>query len=305
VLCIDLGGTNLRYGIINRRGELKNFSILTLSNDDKSEQSIIKILWEIIRAGKADVDSIGIAIPGFIYFDKDVVVSSPNFPDWRNFRIRKILMEKVQLPVLVENDANAFAIGEAWKGAGKEFKNFVGITLGTGVGGGIILNRKIWHGSRGSAGEIGHITVEPEGVKCNCGARGCLEMFASAQAVIREAKRAFKNMIKGYKKDEISKKIFEMAKAGDEDAKRIFEDVGYYIGIAIADIANLLNIEGVVIGGGLSNAWEFIYPAIKREASYRINPVSRTGLKILRAKLGDYAGLYGMAVLGLQLFKEC
>lgn len=234
-------------------------------------------------------------MPGFIDFKLDVIIASPNFPDWNNFPLRKILKDILELPIIVENDANAFAIGEGWKGAGRDFNSFAGITLGTGVGGGIILDKKIWHGSKGSAGEIGHIVVEPEGLKCNCGSRGCLEMYASAQAVAREGRNLLRKKGISVSNSDMSLEIFKLAQKENKEAIKIFSTIGYYLGIAISDLANTLNIDGVVLGGGLSNAWKFIYPPIKKEISYRVNPSAGRDIRIVKSKLGDYAALIGMA----------
>jgi len=298
-LCIDIGGTNLRYGLVSEKGNCIHFNKTAIEKQDKTESGVIHkilvILSSLQKECNAKIKGLGIAIPGFIDFEKEIVTSSPNFPEWKNFSVKKILEEKICLPVVIENDANAFAIGESWKGVGKGFKNFIGITLGTGVGGGVILNGQIWHGIDGSAGEIGHITLYPDGLQCNCGNRGCLEMYASAQAVAREGIDLLKE--KGLKATDrdIALEIFKLANRGNREAIKIFNIIGYYLGVAISDIANILNIDGVVIGGGLSNAWEFIYPAIQKEISYRTNPVSRKGLKILKSKLGDSAAILGMA----------
>ncbi len=306
-ICIDLGGTNLRFAVITGNGRVQNFTKFSVENKEKTESGIVKKITEILYCGireyRKGLIGIGIAIPGFIDFKNEIVTSSPNYPTWKNFPIKKILHNRLKIPVFLENDANAFAIGEGWKGAGKGFNNFVGITLGTGVGGGIVLNKKIWHGSKGSAGEVGHITVEPEGLKCNCGNRGCLEMHASARAVVREGRDLLRKKGIRVSNRDTPFEIFKLAQKGNKEAIRIFSSVGYYLGIAISDLANLLNIDGVVLGGGLSNAWEFIYPAIKKEL-FRTNPLARRNLRIVRSKLGDSAALIGMGKVALDSIKS-
>jgi glucokinase len=304
IISIDLGGTNLRSAVITGDGRVRNFTKFYLEKRDKTESGIIEKISEILRPCilkyRKGLKGAGIALPGFIDFKREVVTSSPNYPLWRDFPIKEILHKRFKIPVVFENDANAFAIGEGWKGAGKGLKSFAGITLGTGVGGGIILDKKIWHGSKGSAGEVGHITVEPGGLRCNCGNRGCLEMYASAQAVAREGKGLLIKEGISVSKGDMAREIFKLAHKGNKSAIKIFSTVGYYLGIAIADIANILNIDGVIIGGGMSNAWEFIYPAVKKEVSYRANPLSRKGIKILKSKLGDLSALIGMAKVILE-----
>lgn len=301
IYAIDLGGTNIRAGVVTTSGrvlELLKYSVL---NRDKTTDGIILKLTEIIRRlmEKEDdkIKGTGIAVPGFIDFKKNIIIASPNYPHWKNFSLVKKLQKVIKSNVFLENDANAFAIGEGWKGAGRGFNSFVGITLGTGVGGGIILDTKIWHGGKGAAGEIGHLTVEPEGLRCNCGNRGCLEMYASAQAVARKGRNLLRKKGIRVSNNDMSFEIFQLAQKGNREAIKIFGSVGYYLGIAIADITNLLNIDGVIIGGGMSNAWKFIYPAIKKEISYRINPLARRNLRIVRSKLKDYAALMGVAKL--------
>ncbi len=302
VLAIDLGGTNIKVGVVEGLLRIKHFFKYRIESSDRSGKNIIekivKISVPLIK--EENINKIGIAVPGFIDFQSHLIVASPNFPDWKNFPMGKEIQRRVKIPVVLENDANAFAMGEGLKGAGKGLDNFVGMTLGTGVGGGIVINKKIWHGSNGSAGEIGHIIVEPDGFRCNCGGRGCLEMYASRQAIARDGK----NLLKGKgiisHESDIPFEIFKLAQRGNKEAIKIFSTVGYYLGIAIADLANILNIDGVILGGGLSNAWEFIYPAIKKEL-FRANPLARRHLKILKARLGDKAALIGMAKVASDL----
>lgn len=301
IISVDIGGTNIKLGVIDSHGKVSDFRRVVIEEKDKTEKGIVRVLTNLLIPWitKKDITKIGVSVPGFIDFELDLIVRSPNFPEWHNFPLRKVLEDIFNRQVLIENDANAFAIGEGWRGAGRGMNNFVGITLGTGVGGGIILDGKIWHGKRGAAGEIGHITVEPTGLKCNCGNQGCLEMYASASAVAREGTELLKKMGLNVSKNAKAREIFKLARKGNKKAIKIFNRVGYYLGIAIADMANVLNIDGVVIGGGMSNAWRFIEPAIKKEIAYRANPLSRKSLKILKSKLGDYSALFGMAKVSL------
>jgi glucokinase len=228
--------------------------------------------------------------------------------------------------VILENDANAAAFGENWLGAARNVEDVAMLTLGTGVGGGIVLGRAIWHGMTGMAGEFGHITVEPEGVPCKCGNRGCLEQYASATAVVRMAREAIEQHIApglshaaSANPEFSAKAVYNLAIQGDEEAKKIFRRVGHALGIVIADLVNALNLPMYVIGGGVSSAWEAFSPAIFDElrkrsmvyaatappsvpgeeqgASAQVEPGGPTRTIVTRALLGSDAGLYGAARL--------
>jgi glucokinase len=223
----------------------------------------------------------------------------------------------------VENDANVAALGEKWLGAGKHVNHLAVLTLGTGVGGGLVLNGRIWGGMSGMAGEAGHTTVEPEGVRCGCGNRGCLEQYASATAVVRMAKEAIAAGAPGLSKAASSNAefnaiaIYNLAIQGDDDAKKIFREVGRYLGIALSTLVNVLNLPMYVIGGGVSSAWDAFAPSMFEElrgrsmvyaatapastadyeqgASGKVESLGPAKTIITRALLGSDAGLYGAA----------
>jgi glucokinase len=242
-----------------------------------------------------------VAVPGTVDFEEGVVVKAPNVPCLDGFRLSAALRSELQLPAVVENDANAAAVGEMWQGAGRRYSHLVCVTLGTGVGGGIILDGKLWRGVDGSAGEIGHIGVDPfAGVPCTCGSRGCLEVYASATAIVRmtrETQPRYPTSIL-HKVDTLtSQKIYEAGLQGDELALEVLRRMGVYLGIGLASLVNLLNPEIIVIGGGVSDGWELFEKHMNQQVRERAFPLPAQRVKITRAECGDDAGLLGAARL--------
>ena len=216
--------------------------------------------------------------------------------------LKKIIRSRIKIPVIIENDANAAAFGERWLGAGRSSQNLLCITLGTGIGGGIILNNKIWHGDKGMAGEIGHITVNPDGPLCNCGNYGCLEAYSSATGMINRikdlAERGRETSLLPKIKSGIelnAREIFLEAKKGDLLALEVIEDAGKYLGIAISGFANLLNIKTVIIYGGLASGLGLFANKMKEEIRKRVIPSFSGDVRVLKAKLKDDAGMIGAA----------
>jgi glucokinase len=269
---------------------------------------------------------IGIGVPGIIDMQTGLLRESPNLPGWVNYPVRAEIERRLKTMVIIENDANVAALGEKWLGAAKDSCDMAMLTLGTGVGGGVIMGGKIWHGANGMAGEYGHTTVEPEGHLCGCGNKGCLEQYASATAVVRMARETIaKNgasvLARAASSDpEFSaKSIYNLAIQGDEDARRIYRYLGRCLGIVLSTMVNSLNLPIYVIGGGVSSAWEAFSPAIFEELRWRSLVYAATaphdplatnqgasaiveagpGHKtiITRALLGSDAGLYGAARL--------
>lgn len=268
---------------------------------------------------------IGIGVPGIIDRQTGMVHESPNLPGWRDYPVRDEIERRLRTNVILENDANAAALGEKWLGVASQVDDLCMLTLGTGVGGGLVLQGKIWHGMTGMAGELGHITVDPHGVKCGCGNYGCLEQYASATAVKRMASEAVARgeapeLARAMNRDpEFSAKaIYQMAVENDEAALKIFRKVGQALGIALASMINVLNLPMYVIGGGMANAWDvfapalldqvqkrsFVYTATAREDIMRIERNSTSSAHtrttaIARASLGSDAGLLGAARLAM------
>jgi glucokinase len=328
---VDLGGTNLRIAAVDEQGRLMEKVTLGTKTVLGRDQ-VLNDMCEAIRhvsdkyKGTANLLGVGIGVPGIIDMQTGMMRESPNLPGWADYPVRAEIEKRLGAPVILENDANVAALGEKWLGAGRHVGDIAMLTLGTGVGGGLVLEGKIWHGMTGMAGEFGHMTVEPDGQQCGCGNRGCLEQYASATAVMRMAREAIANgdapgLAKAASSDiEFSaKEIYNLAIQGDEQAKRIFRRAGRALGISLATMINGLNLEMYVIGGGVSSAWEAFSPAIFEElrqrsmvyaatapadplgmssgASGQVEPGSGRKTIITRALLGSDAGLYGAARL--------
>ena len=309
---VDLGGTNLRFGLVR-----EDKKIISRRRTGTMATEGVEIVIERLTSGiqtlamraeslGLEVAGIGIGVPGIISAREGVVRLSPNLPGWKDTPLRARLQESFPYPVYIENDANAYALGEYWFGAGKDAESMVCITLGTGVGGGIILDGHIWRGADGMAGEAGHITVNPDGPLCPCGNRGCLERYSSATAVMEMAQSAAagsgKTAIKALLKNGTltPETIADAAKKGDRTAARIYSEAGKYLGIAIADLIDLLNMECVVIGGGMSGAWELFIGPLKEEVRARAFKIPAQRCRIVRGKLRDDAGILGAAGLALK-----
>src|SRR5271157_39047 len=328
---VDLGGTNLRIAAVDEQGSLVEKVTLgtkvSLGRDHVIDDmcDAIQRMAEKYR-NSAPLLGIGIGVPGIIDMQTGLLRESPNLPGWGDYPVRAEIERRLKTIVILENDANVAALGEEWLGAAKGFSDMAMLTLGTGVGGGLVLGGAIWHGANGMAGEIGHTTVEPEGHLCGCGNRGCIEQYASATAVVRLAREAIASngapaLARAAHSDpEFSaKSIYNLAIQGDEDARRIFRYVGRCLGITLSTLVNSLNLPIYVIGGGVSSAWEAFSPAIFEELRQRSLVYAATappdpsalhegasahvkagpGHKtiITRALLGSDAGLYGAARL--------
>jgi glucokinase len=233
-----------------------------------------------------------------------VVVKAPNVSCLDGFDLRTALTEASNRPTILENDANAAAVGEMWRGAARCHRAIVCVTLGTGVGGGIILDGKLWRGVDNSAAEIGHMCVDPfGGVACTCGSRGCLEVFASATAIVRmtrEARPRHPASILRAIDDLTAEKIFRAGVQGDELALEVFRRMGVYLGIGLANLINILNPEMIVIGGGVVNGWRLFEKYMRQEVFERAFPLLASRVKITRAECGDDAGLLGAARLAFE-----
>jgi glucokinase len=253
--------------------------------------SIVKLRNE---CGENKLAGIGIGVPGFIDIEKGFIVGSNNLPQFDEFPIRDEIERQLGTRVVLENDANAAALGEQWIGAGKGVKDLVLLTLGTGIGGGIISAGRILHGFVGMAGELGHITVVPNGNPCGCGNRGCLEKHASATAIAGMAR------IVQLGHNLTSEEVYQLATEGEPRARRVFESMGEALGIGLAALVNIFNFPLYLLSGGPLPAWDFFAPTMLRTLEERSFTFRNTKTRIERAMLGNEAGLYGAAYLGLE-----
>jgi glucokinase len=305
VLAADLGGTNLRMAAVKRDGEILYRARRNTPHGTKSARDIVLLISEVAKECLQNIEekasALIMAVPATINFKEGITVTSPNLPALINFRLSEALKNELNLPCILENDANATAIGENWLGASKGFQNSIAVTLGTGVGGGIIIDGKVLRGADGTGGEIGHICVEPFGAACGCGSRGCVEQYASATAIVRLAGELEKHYSKyslNQKSELSSLEIYEAGTEGNELALEVFRRQGFYLGIALASLINVLNPEVIVIGGGAAAGWDLFTPEMIKQVSERAYRESAKRAKIVRARLADDAGILGAAKLG-------
>jgi glucokinase len=326
---VDLGGTNLRIAAISTDGQLLEKITLgvkiALGRDHVIGEmcDAIHRLSDQYRGGGRFVGA-GIGVPGIIDMETGMLRKSANLPGWSDYPVRNEIERRLGARVFLENDANVAALGEKWLGAAREVDNMVMLTLGTGIGGAIILNGKLFYGMNGMSGEFGHVTIEPDGVPCGCGNHGCAERYASATAVVRMAREAIEAghapalaRIAGSDAEFSAKSIYNLAIQGDEDAQRIFRRFGRALGMLLADLVNVLNLDMYVIGGGVVSAWDAFAPVMFEElrerslvyaattpedplgkrvgASAQVVTSTRKKTIITRALLGSDAGLYGAA----------
>jgi glucokinase len=307
VIGVDLGGTNLRAALLTADGDIIEKQMEATNVSEGWKKIVLRIAGSVAQQREAaanrglDVQVVGVGAPGVIQMNTGVVVKSPNFPDWNNLPLKEELECVLRLPVFIENDANAAALGEQWRGAGKGISSMIFITLGTGVGGGIVLHNKIWHGADGMAGEIGHITLIPDGRPCSCGNSGCLEMYASARGIVQSYReKASGSVPVDVLKAITSEKVYQAAQAGDPAARHAMKEMGRMLGIALAGLINTFNPEMIVLGGRVKDAWQLFIDAAREEVLRRafLIPAQRT--RIVPSLLGDDAGMIGAAAAALQ-----
>ena len=292
---LDLGGTNLRAAAIDRSGKLleKVAASTDLSKGrDAVLDDIVGVIQEVKRkTGAGTLAGIGVGVPGFILMKEGVIANSNNLACLENFPIRDEIQKRLGTPFILENDANAAALGEKWMGAGRAVDDLVLLTLGTGIGGGVIIGGKPLHGYLGMAGELGHLTVMPEGNPCGCGNHGCLEKHASATAITAMARLLNLG-------DNLSaRQVAEMAAAGSEKARTVYRSMGWALGVALAMLVNTFNFPLYLLSGGVLGAWDLFAPAMFEQARRRSFTFRTTETRIEKATLGDLAGLYGAAYL--------
>ena len=296
---VDLGGTNLRAAAIDRDGNLLDKPISVDTNYLGGREAVIGDIVAAVNRLKVQFEGsrlagVGIGVPGFIRLREGFITNSNNLPYLENFPVRDDIERRLGTPIILENDANAAALGETWMGAGKEVDDLVLLTLGTGVGGGIILHGKVLHGALGMAGELGHLTIDPNGPPCGCGNNGCLEKIASATAVESMA------YLMSLGDNLTSRDVYNLAAGGNIKAQRIFQQMGRALGIAIANLINTFNFPLYLLSGGMLPAWDYFAPTMLEEVSRRSFTYRNSQTRIEQAKLGNLAGLYGAAYLPLQ-----
>ena len=307
---VDVGGTTIKTGLVTETGSII-YQNKFETKADRPEREVIGQIENSIRDAIDHADQnrpvgIGVGTPRMVD-DDGVVKAPPNFVDFDNVRLRAVLEERFQHVVKVENDANAAAIAESKFGAGKKFPNFLFVIWGTGVGGGIILNNKIFRGPTGGAGEIGHITVDYNGPQCNCGSNGCVESYVGQRYLSQRTVERLKNhpeskilqLVDGNLEKVEPVYIARAAKAGDKFAKEVLIEAGTILGIALGAVMNTMDLRVSIIGGGISAAGDFVMDAVKQSVQYRVLKPLRPDIQVLPAKLGNDAGILGAAGLVL------
>ena len=296
VLAGDVGGTNLRVAAVAGDGAiLHRLSVETPQSGVAAdiENAIVSAARSCSEAVPNDSPptGFGLALAALVNYRESLIISSPNLPELNSHPLAVNVSDKLGIKVVLENDATAAAIGEHWLGASADADHSIFITLGTGVGGGLILNGDAFRGADGTAGEIGHICVEPEGVQCGCGSHGCLEQYASATAIIRMAKE--RGLVADHSLTAAS--VYAAGKSGDTTAIGIFRDVGRYLGLGLAGLVNVLNPELIVIGGGVAKGWDLFIDPLRSELAARAFSHPGNRVRLMRASLGDSAGIFGAA----------
>ena len=307
IFAADLGGTHLRAATIDNHGRIHFRSKQnTPQGTDPHEivEAVVNAVHEYrkeIGAAQDNLKAVSLVVPGTVNVEHGIVVKAPNLPCLDGFPLSTALTNELDLPANLENDANAAAVGEMWQGAARGCRTIICVTLGTGVGGGIILDGELWRGVDGAAAEIGHMCVDPfGGVACTCGSRGCLEVFASATAIVRmtrEASPRYPDSVLHAGDNLTAQSIFAAGLQGDELALEIFRRMGVYLGIGLANLINILNPEMIVIAGGVVNGWDLFAKHMMQQVEERAFPLLAARVKIERAKCGDDAGLLGAARL--------
>ena len=309
ICAVDLGGTNLRAANIDREGSIhERFRVSTPDTDNPNEivsaiASAVTACADQAATRGEQIQAVSVVVPGSVHADSGVIVNAPNIPAIVSFDLGQALTAELHRPVSLENDANAAAVGEMWCGAGRPCQTIICLTLGTGVGSGIILDGRLWRGIDGTGGEIGHISVIPiGGVKCKCGGVGCLEVYASATAIVRMTREGLPNHPQSIlhvtpELDLSAKEVARAANEGDAFALEVFRKMGMYLGIAMADIVNIFNPEMIINGGGVSESFELFAPYARDEIINRAFPVPAQRCQVVKAECGDDAGLLGAAWL--------
>lgn len=305
---VDLGGTNIKIGIVSDKGKLvKNISVKTEADGGPKKviSNILKGIDLILVKNKFRIQGIGIGCPGVVSIKKGIVENAPNLPGWKNVKLGPIIKNKFGYKVHLENDANAAAIGELIFGAGKKIESFVMVTLGTGVGGGIVFNKKIFRGEFGAAGEIGHISIDMNGQKCNCGSFGCIEAYAGNSYL----KDQIRSELKNYPDSKVwqlidndllkvSPRIIQVAaEKKDAYARFVIERMGKQLGSALASLSNLLDISTFIIGGGVAGFGKPLFDSTRLAITERVLLPLRPRVLVIPAKLHNEAGIKGASSL--------
>ncbi|MDZ7262865.1 MAG: ROK family protein [candidate division KSB1 bacterium] len=305
---LDLGGTNLKYALGDERGTIITKSMRP-SQAQESREKIFENMFlaveELLKIAKQKAErvaAIGVGSPGSVDFEKGQLIGpTPNIKAWTDAPIKETLEARFHIPVWADNDANVVAIAEARLGAGKGLKHLVCLTVGTGIGGGIIIDGQIYRGENYTAAEIGHMSIEVAGKKCNCGGIGCLEVYTSAPAMVERYREKLEKTSQPWPEEKLSTElIFERMKAGDILALETLNETCDYFGAGIASVVNVLNPQAVIIGGGVAEAGEEFIGRVREVVKRRAMKAATKNLQILKAQLGNDAGVVGAILIAAE-----
>ena len=317
-LGIDLGGSKILTAVVSPQGKIRSHDYRVTQAEKGAEVVIRELLDSVGSAVKQagmdikEINAIGIGMAGFSNPETGVVFSSPNLPGWHNVPLRDLIQRETGRKAFLINDANAAALGELYFGAARKTRNFIYITLSTGIGGGIVINGELYTGNIGTAGEIGHMTIEAHGPRCGCGNTGCWEALASGSALARQAvqhiKQGAQTSILNYAQgdsEKVTAQFIQMAaEHGDSLAQELITEASYYTGVGLANLINIFNPELIVIGGGLTNIGDtFLKPAYKvaRDRAYK---GAYQAVRFTLAKLGPNSGVIGAAIFAFNEMKN-
>ncbi|MDQ7815684.1 MAG: ROK family protein [Melioribacteraceae bacterium] len=305
---VDLGGTSIKIGLVDEKGKIaEKVSIDSLANDGPKAvvSQIKKGIKQLLKKDGHKILGIGVGSPGTIRIKKGTVEDPPNFPGWGKIHLGNLIKKEFKVEVFVENDANAAAIGELIYGAGRKYENFIMITLGTGVGGGIIINKKIYRGEVGGAGELGHVTIDAEGVPCKCGSFGCVEAYIGSNYLIERVKTELQKVKKsillelcGNNLDKLNPQIIhEATERGDQFAGSVIIDTGKRLGYGLSNAVNIMDIATIIIGGGVAGFGELLFTSVEETLKSRVMKPFQSRVVVIPAKLKNEAGIKGASAL--------
>jgi glucokinase len=294
---VDLGGHNLRGALVDSGGRVLTAAEMPTA-EGRAVADVVRQIADMCRRLSADPSAsgsrlvgAGIGVPGFTDHEKGFLYFSPNFPSWKDLQLGDILRKEIPLPVVTENDANCATLGEWWVGAARGSRVAVCLTLGTGVGGGVVVDGRLLRGTHGAAGELGHAVVEPEGPVCGCGGQGCLETFVGGTHLKKKTGKSVQE-------------LHEAALAGDASARETFREVGRYLGIALSSFGQVFDPDVFVLGGRISRAFPLFEAGMKSEMARRLRNHPSRWAVVEPATCGDQAGLLGAAFLALETCGE-
>ena len=308
---VDFGGTNIKIGLVTPRGQVRHETIVPTRTWQRPAAFVEGLAMVVTRMLQREhrrcrLEGIGIGAPGLIDATRGRIHRLVNVPGgWEGIALGRLVSRRMRCVCVVDNDANVVALGEWRFGAGRGATHVVMVTLGTGVGGGLIVEGRLVRGAAGSAGEIGHVPIRPDGPRCGCGSRGCVEAFVGTRALRRRTRALIRQhpgsvlarFVARERQGLTPELLSRAARAGDRHAQTLWREVGMELGQALAGVVNLLNPERIIIGGGVANAWPWFAPSLRRTVRARAFAVPAAAARIVNAQLGDQAGVVGAASL--------